>query len=323
MRKITSSLTVLSAALLFLAAPLRAHEQHASNLEVVLDRVSPHPANLDVQIVDTLAPQMLVTNRTGQTLEILDKRGTPVIRIAPDRTWVNASARAYYSEHPMREPNSAPASPRWVVASHEPSWGWFDPRIQASAAQAPAKWHIDMRLGAQPVVVSGQFRARLARNGYWMPAILTPHEIAPRVEVSIIPGVVPAITIANSAHEPVTVIGARGEPFLRIGPDGVFANEISQTWMQSGRAPETTTPVAFSTDPRAVRWTKISPGPRYTWLEWRARCAEDRPAHTPMRWEIPLLIDGKSIPVRGETNWITTTPRTGAKPTLANARPID
>jgi hypothetical protein len=151
--------------------------------------------------------------------------------------------------------------------------------------------------------------------------ILTQHEIAPRVEVAIIPGVVPAITIANGGKETVTVLGARGEPFLRIGPDGVFANAISQTWMQSGRAPETTSPVAFSNDPNAVRWTKISAGSRYTWLEWRARCADDRPAHTPMRWEIPLIIDRRSIPVRGETEWITIAPRTGANPILATARP--
>ena len=136
-------------------------------------------------------------------------------------------------------PSDAAASknPRWVIASHEPSWGWFDPRIQAGDSDKPARWHIDMRLGAQPVVVSGQFRVRPVSHGYWMPAILTTHEIAPRVEVAIIPGVVPAVTIENGGHEPVTVIGGRGEPFLRIGTDGVFANANSPTWMQSGRAP--------------------------------------------------------------------------------------
>ena len=90
----------LTLALFFLAAPLHAHEQQASNLDVVLDRVTPQPAHLEVQIVNTLAPQMLISNRTGKTLEILDSRGIPVIRIAPDRTWVNASAPAYYSDIP-------------------------------------------------------------------------------------------------------------------------------------------------------------------------------------------------------------------------------
>jgi hypothetical protein len=305
MRNILISLA--SAALFFLAAPLDAHEEHASNLDVVLDHVAPHPAHLEVQVVDTLAPQMLVTNRTGQTLEILDSRGIPVIRIGPELSWVNASAPAYYSEHPMSDhpdPATASKNPRWVLASHEPSWGWFDPRIQAGAANRPAEWHIDMRLGAQPVVVSGEFRARPASHGYWMPAMRTPVEIAPRVDVAIIPGVVPAVTIANGGREPVTVIGGRGEPFLRIGADGVFANAISPTWMQSGRAPETTSPIALANDPKAVKWTKVSPGSRYTWLEWRARCADNRPKHTPMKWEIPMLIGAKSIPILGETRWI-------------------
>jgi hypothetical protein len=305
-------LSIGAAMLCLLAAPVHAHEEHRSNLDVVLDRVTPNPARLEVRIVDTLAPQMIVANHTGQTLEILDARGIPVIKIGPDRAWVNASAPAYYAEHPMSDrANAAGASkePRWVLASREPSWGWFDPRIQTGAAQKPVEWHIDMRLGAQPVVVSGQFRARPASHGYWMPAMRTPHEIAPRVEMAIIPGVVPAVTIENGGHEPVTVVGARGEPFIRIGADGVFANAISPTWMQSGRAPETTSPIALSDDRNAVRWTKISAGSRYTWLEWRARCPDNRPERTPMKWEIPLLVAGKSVTVRGETQWIKIAPR--------------
>jgi len=305
------------------ATPLHAHEEHRSNLDVVLDRVSPQPARLEVRIVDTLAPQMLVTNRTGQMLEILDGRGTPVIRIGPDRTWVNAAAPAYYSEHPISDRGIVAATskePRWIVASHEPSWGWFDPRIQPGAADKPATWNIDMRLGSRPVVVSGEFRARPVAHGYWMPAMNTQHEIAPQVEVAVIPGVVPAISIANGGHQPVTVIGARGEPFLRIGSDGVFANVMSPTWMQSGRAPQTATPIAISNDPSAARWTKVSAGSRYTWLEWRARCPDDRLERTPMKWNIPILMDGKSIAVRGETRWIAIAPRLGDQPTLANAR---
>jgi hypothetical protein len=316
-------LLMAAAIICSLATPLHAHEEHRSNLDVVLDRVSPQPARLEVRIVDTLAPQMLVTNRTGQTLEILDGHNIPVIRIGTDRTWVNASAPAYYSEHPMgdRGPIAATSKePRWIVASHEPSWGWFDPRIQVGAADKPASWHIDMRLGSQPVVVSGEFRARPVAHGYWMPAMSTQHEIAPQVEVAVIPGVVPAISIANGGHQPVTVIGARGEPFLRIGSDGVFANVMSPTWMQSGRAPQTATPIAISNDPSAARWTKVSAGSRYTWLEWRARCPDNRLERTPMKWNIPMLIDGKSIAVQGETRWIAIAPRLSDQPTLATSR---
>ena len=176
-----------------------------------------------------------------------------------------------------------------------------------------------MRLGAQPVVVSGKFRLRPESHGYWMPAVLAANEIAPRVEVAIIPGVVPAVTIENGGHEPVTVIGDRGEPFLRIGADGIFANAISPTWMQSGRAPQTSSPIALFKDRSNVRWTKISSGSRYTWLEWRARCPDDRLERTPIKWEIPLLIGGKSVSVPGETRWIAIAP-IGDTPTLANSR---
>jgi hypothetical protein len=133
--------------------------------------------------------------------------------------------------------------------------------------------------------------------------------------VAIIPGVVPAFTIENGGREPVIVIGGRGEPFLRIGADGVFANANSPTWMRSGRAPQTTSPVELSKDRSSVRWTKISAGSRYTWLEWRARCPDDRLERTPLKWEIPLLIGGKPVPVAGETRWTTI----GDKATLENA----
>src|SRR5260370_35146508 len=192
----------------------------------------------------------------------------------------------------------ASKNPRWVIASDEPSWGWLDPRIQAGDAQKPAKWHIDMRLGAQPVVVSGEFRARPVSHGYWMPALLTPHEIPPHMEVSIIPGVVPAVTIENRGEEPVTEFGVKGEPVRRIGHDGVFANAISPTWMQSGRAPQTTSPVALFNDSHAARWTKVSTGSHYTRLEWRARGPHDRSERTPMTWKIPLLVDGVASPFR-------------------------
>ena len=317
MRNIFLSLAAVG--LLLVGAQVDAHEEHRSNLEVVLDRVAPQPAGLEVRVVDTLAPQMIVSNRTGQTLEILDAHGIPVIRIGPDRTLVNASATAYYSEHPIGDHSNAaePKSTRWVLASREPSWGWFDPRIQIGDTEKPAKWHIDMRLGATRVVVSGRFRARSVANGYWMPAIQTPREVAPNVDVTIIPGVVPAVTVENRGQEPVTVIGAQGEHFLRIGSDGVFANATSPTWMQSGRAPQTASPVSLSD--HTVRWTKISPGSRYTWLEWRARCADERRERTPMRWEIPLLIGGKTIVVKGETRWITIAPRPDSKSKMLSA----
>ncbi|HEV2171623.1 MAG TPA: hypothetical protein VGR40_11775, partial [Candidatus Binatus sp.] len=203
-------LPAVTAMFCLVAAPLHAHEEHRSKLDVVMDRVAPQPAGLEVRIVDTLAPQMVISNRTGKTLEILDARGTPVIRIGSDRTWVNASAPAYYSEHPMGDhtTDAASKSPRWVIASREPSWGWFDPRIQVGDADQPAHWHIDMRLGSQPVIVSGRFRTRLVSNGYWIPVMQTPSEIAPLVSVTTIPGVVPAVTVANGGQEPVTVIGA-------------------------------------------------------------------------------------------------------------------
>jgi hypothetical protein len=40
-----------------------------------------------------------------------------------------------------------------------------------------------------------------------------------------------------------------------------------------------------------------------------------------MRWEIPLLIDGKPASVLGETRWNAIAPRPDGKTSIANARP--
>jgi len=90
----------------------------------------------------------------------------------------------------------------------------------------------------------------------------TQHEIAPQVEVVIIPGRRAGDhALQTAAAKPVTVIGAKGEPFLRIGSDGVFANAMSPTLgCNRGRAPQTSSPIALSNDRSAVRWTKISEG---------------------------------------------------------------
>ena len=169
-------LPVAAAMLCILAAPAHAHEEHRSNLDVILDGVTPHPPRLEVRIVNTLAPQMIVTNHTGQTLEILDGRGIPVVRIGPDRTWVNASAPAYYAEHPMSDRANAAAlskEPRWVLASHEPSWGWFDPpnseRRRAKAHNLAYRYALGRAAGRRVGTVSRATRvARLldARHAY-------------------------------------------------------------------------------------------------------------------------------------------------------------
>lgn len=306
------------AALCCLAAPVQAHEGQGAKLEAVLDPAGRLPAGIEVRLVETLAPQMLVVNRTGRVLEVLDGRGTPVIRIGPDATWVNAAAPAYYAERPVRD--RAAGEPRWVLARRDRSWGWFDPRIQADSGVEGAGWRIDMLLDGRRITVSGRFRARPAPQGFWRPVLLTAPEAAPGVELAIVPGPVPAITLDNGGAEPVTVIGRRGEPFLRIGPDGVFANALSPTWLQSGRAPETASPTLPGRDRQAVRWTRIAAGSRYTWLEGRARCGDDCSRRAPTAWRIPLLIGRKPVVARGETAWIAASRPADAE--TASAKPF-
>ena len=54
--------------------------------------------------------------------------------------------------------------------------------------------------------------------------------VAPKVRVSASPGQPPALLLENLGREPVIVLGAHDEPFLRISASGVDGNLASPTF---------------------------------------------------------------------------------------------
>ena len=69
------------------------------------------------------------------------------------------------------------------------------------------------------------------------------------------------IELTNRTSTEIIVLGYEGEPYLRIGPDGVFENLHSQATYINRTRLGGTVPVDVDTSPTAApEWKKISSG---------------------------------------------------------------
>lgn len=302
-----------------------AHTPEHSKLRAVLDPLPPALSGVLVQVHETLAPQLVIENRTRHTLEILDDKNRAFIRIGPGGVEGDHNAPAWYltfSTAPIPLPDSAKAADapaRWLTVRADPTWGWFDPRLHPgdtapddhhgagdkpkARPQARKTFEIPVRVDGQTHLVSGRF----------LPKIVLPGRYEARLEgavpaglsVTVVQGSPPALLLRNSSGAAVTVLGLQNEPYLRIGPEGVAANAASETWRTYGRGRvEALSPGA------EPQWRKLSPQPLYTWLEPRAEVDLSQPVKskrqrtTVKRWAIPLLIGDQPLELKGATDWV-------------------
>jgi hypothetical protein len=100
----------------------------------------------------------------------------------------------------------------------------------------------------------------------------------------------------------VTVLGVIHEPFIRIGPGGVFVNSGSPTAESAG--------LVTQQQMRVARWIRVSGGHSFAWHENRLRPVPfvSGVGRRVAGWSIPLLVDGRPVTVRG-SEWYAAQPR--------------
>jgi hypothetical protein len=123
------------------------------------------------------------------------------------------------------------------------------------------------------------------------------------------------IELANSSGREVLVLGYSQEPYLRVGPDGVFENRRAPTsWANRSVSPVGQAPDSY--DPNAPpEWDRISSGSVAVWPDQRSRWVN--PADPPEvrrargerhlvvpRWQIPLRQGEQTLLITGTVTWV-------------------
>ena len=121
------------------------------------------------------------------------------------------------------------------------------------------------------------------------------------------------LELTNRSKEEVVVLGYRLEPYLRVGPDGVFENRRSpSTYTNKFRTAPASIPPEF--DPQAPpEWRRIGDGPSAGWHDHRAHWTGPDPPAVKARpgavqavrtWEVPLRQGDRTMVVRGDITWV-------------------
>ncbi|WP_433390645.1 hypothetical protein [Micromonospora sp. KLBMP9576] len=122
------------------------------------------------------------------------------------------------------------------------------------------------------------------------------------------------LELTNTGDRSVEILGYSGEPYLRVGPDGVYENTRSPaTYLNRTIAGDTRLPA--EADPAAAPdWRRIDDSTTARWHDqrvlWResapppqVRAAPDR-EHRVRDWTVPLRADGTAGEIRGTLDWV-------------------
>jgi hypothetical protein len=135
------------------------------------------------------------------------------------------------------------------------------------------------------------------------------------------------LRLLNTGPRDVVVLGYQLEPWLRVGPRGVFENSRSPTLQMAGPR-RTDGPPPAAVDPGApASWRQVDAGQSVAWHDHRAHWEADEPPAQVRRapgsthvvipqWTVKLRTGGRLVDVVGEVRWV---PGPSPLPWLAGA----
>jgi hypothetical protein len=308
------------------AAPARAHAGGDADVVLTLDELPQALEGTTVDVVDRLAPQLVLANPTDRVVEVVGLDGRPFLRIGPDGVDANLAVADWYTTNDpfgtAALPGAVGGADRWARVAAEPSWGWFDHRLHPGPLRAPPEvvavgepaqigtWSVPLRVDGVPATIGGAVRYQPLR-GTFVPAVAGDADLP--VRLSVLPGVVPGLFLDNDRGTEVVVLGADGEPFLRFTAEGpVHANTRSPSWLASARAAAGTTPTSPVDADGAPEWVEVAAEPRFGWIDPRLAHPDREPppdviaAAEPTEvgtWTVPVLVGGERTDVAGTITW--------------------
>lgn len=123
------------------------------------------------------------------------------------------------------------------------------------------------------------------------------------------------VELVNRTGDEVIVLGYEGEPYLRIGPGGVFENRRSPaTYLNQDRQAQTQVPPEADAEAEP-EWRRIDDGPSARWHDHRShwmgtepppavQAEPDRRQTVVDAWEIPLRVGNDDVIVSGRLDYV-------------------
>jgi hypothetical protein len=121
------------------------------------------------------------------------------------------------------------------------------------------------------------------------------------------------VELTNRSGPEVTVLGYEDEPYLRIGPHGVFENRRSPATYLNASRTGGQQPPADATADASPRWVRIGPGPTARWHDHRLHWMTTAPPavqrapgerHRVAQWAIPVRDAGRTLQIRGDITYV-------------------
>jgi hypothetical protein len=121
------------------------------------------------------------------------------------------------------------------------------------------------------------------------------------------------LSVSNSGAQELLVEGYEGEPYLRVGPDGVFVNRNSEATYLNGERFANVTPPAGAGPEAEPDWQRLSAEGRWLWhdhrIHWMSPAAppqvQGRDAAVLVQpWSVPFRVGERRLEVTGELWWV-------------------
>jgi hypothetical protein len=134
----------------------------------------------------------------------------------------------------------------------------------------------------------------------------------PGVRVQTVISVADELVVDNPTATDLLVLADTGEPFLRIGPSGVFGNVHSPTWFLSNDPTGTTVPPKDASPSAPPLFARVSTGHSWGWFDHRMHRVPLATAplvpdpSKPVRlesWAIPLRYGAEAVTVSGHREY--------------------
>jgi hypothetical protein len=230
---------------------------------------------------------------------------------------------------PERAREGPDVEPAWSKVSKDPAWGWYDHRLhpveryvdkKVQESREPVtleRWEVPVRYGDETHKIKGRVEYK-PQLGTYEAVLRSPVNPAPDVTVAVVSAQVPAIYLQNNSKETVTVLGAKQEPFVRIGPN-VEVNLHSPSYIQMQQAIAKTAEAseevgqAEANADSPPNWQQVQKSPQWRWLEFRAapppgdppkELADREDPTTVKTWSVPILIGDDRTEISGVTQFV-------------------